>query len=133
MRLALESLPVAPLLVLSDSKAALAAVRNAASMGVARTADLRRVVNLVGEWALAGAELHFRWVKAHVGVQGNERADALAKAGCGKDGPACVTEGGVRALWKRLRSGERSVAGLGAGRVSGWGRRAVSKIGRAHV
>ena len=55
MRLALESLPVAPLLVLSNSKAALAAVRNAASTGVARTADLRRVVNLAGEWALAGA------------------------------------------------------------------------------
>ena len=33
----------------------------------------------------------------------------------------------MRALWKRLRSSERSVAGLGAGRVSGWGRRAVSR------
>ena len=128
MRLALESLPVAPLLVLSDSEAALAAVRNAASTGVARTADLRRGVDLVGEWALAGAELRFGWVKAHVGVQGNERADALAKAGCEKDGPAWVTECGVRALWKRLRSGERSVAGLGAGRVSGWGRREVSRM-----
>ena len=38
-----------------------------------------------------------------------------------------ATEGGVRALWKRLRAGDRSVAGLGAGRVSGWGRRAVSR------
>ena len=119
MRLALESLPVAPLLVLSDSKAALAAVRNAASAGVARTADLRRVVNLVGVWALAGVELRFGWVKAHVGLRGNERADTLAKAGCKKHGLAWVTEGGVRALWKRLRSGERLVAGLGAGRVSG--------------
>ena len=88
MRLALESLPVTPLLVLSDSKAALAAVRNAASAGMARTADLRRVVNLVGEWALAGAELRFGWVKAHVGVHGNERADALAKAGCERGGIA---------------------------------------------
>ena len=127
MRLALESLPVAPLLILSDLKAALAAVRNAASTGEARTADLMRVVDLVGEWALAGAELRFGWVKAHVGVPGNERADAQAKAGCEKDGPELVTEGGVRALWKRLRSGERSVAGLGAGRVSGWGRRALSR------
>ena len=127
MRLALESLPVTPLLLLSDSEAALAAVRNAASSGVARTADLRRVVNLVGEWAFAGAELRFGWVKAHVGVHGNERADALAKAGCKRDGPARVTEGGVRALWKRLRGSERSVAGLGAGRVPGWDRRAVSR------
>ena len=45
MRLALESLPVAPLLVLSDSQAALAAVRNAALAGVARTADMRRLVD----------------------------------------------------------------------------------------
>ena len=102
-------------------------MRNAASAGVARTADLRRVVNLVGEWALAGVELRFGWVKPHVGVQGNEHADALAKAGCEKDGPAWATEGGVRTLWKRLRSSERSVAGLWAGRVSGWGRRAVSR------
>ena len=41
MRLALESLPVTSLLILSDSKAALAAVRNAALAGMARTADLR--------------------------------------------------------------------------------------------
>ena len=59
MRLALESLPMVPLLVLSDSRAALAAVRSAASTGVARTADLRRVVDLVGEWALEGVSLRF--------------------------------------------------------------------------
>ena len=127
MRLALESLPKVPLLVLSDWRAALAAVRSAASAGVARTADLRRVVDQVGEWALEGVPLRFCWVKAHVWVLGNERADALAKAGCAGGGPARATEGGVRALWKRLRAGDRSVPGLGAGRVSGWGRRAVSR------
>ena len=127
MRLALESLPVTPLLVLSDSKAALAAVRNAALAGMARTADLRKVVDLVGSWTVAGTDHRFGWVKAHVGVWGNERADALAKAGCAGGGPMRATEGGVRALWKRLRAGERSVAGFGAGRVSGWDRRAVSR------
>ena len=127
MRLALESLPVTPLLVLLDSKAALAAVRTAAVAGMARTADLRKVVDLVGSWAVAGTVLRFGWVKAHVGVWGNERADALAKAGCAGGGPIKATEGGVRALWKRLRASDRSVAGLGAGRVSGWGRRAVGR------
>ena len=34
----------------------------------------------------------------------------------------------MRALWKRLRAGERSVAGLGAGRVPKWGRRAVCRF-----
>ena len=66
-------------------------------------------------------------MKAHVGVGGNERADAMAKAGCGGRDPRRATEGGVGALWKKLRAGERSVAGLGAGRVSGWGRRAVCR------
>ena len=69
----------------------------------------------------------FGWVKAHVGVWGNERADAMAKAGCEMVGPSRATEGGVRALWKKFRAGERSVAGLVGGRVSKWGRRAVSR------
>ena len=74
MSLALESLPVAPLLVLSDSEAALAAVRNAASTGRARNADLKRVVDLVGEWVMAGEEIRLSWVKAHLGCAGiNER------------------------------------------------------------
>ena len=70
LRLALESLPVAPLLVLTDSKAALAAVQNAASAGMARTADLRLMVDQVGQWALAGVEFRFGCVKAHVGWGG---------------------------------------------------------------
>ena len=49
MRLALESLPVAPLLVLSDSRAAMAAVQNAALAGKARTGDLRRLIDMIGE------------------------------------------------------------------------------------
>ena len=72
MRLVLESLTVVPLLVLSDSRAVIAAVKNTADCGHARTVDLREVVNLGGEWASAGMDLRFGWVKAHVGIQGNE-------------------------------------------------------------
>ena len=59
LRLVLEAQPVAPLLVLSDSRAALAAVKNAAGVGKACTADLRAVVDLVGTWNEAGVELCF--------------------------------------------------------------------------
>ena len=59
MQLVLEAQPVAPLLVLSDSRAALAAVKNAAGVGKARTADLRAVVDLVGTLDEAGVELRF--------------------------------------------------------------------------
>ena len=48
LRLALDSVAVSPVLVLSDSQAAIAAVRNAAVRGSAQTADLRAVVDSVG-------------------------------------------------------------------------------------
>ena len=51
----------------------------------------------------------------------------MAKTVCGGGGLQKATEGGVRALWKRLRAGKRSVLGLGAGRLSKWGRRASSR------
>ena len=59
MRLALESVAVFPFLVLSDSQAAIASVRNAAACGSARTADLRTVVDMVGEWASTGVSIRF--------------------------------------------------------------------------
>lgn len=45
MRLALESLPVTPLLMLSDSRVATASVMNVAACGHARCSDLRAVVD----------------------------------------------------------------------------------------
>ena len=105
MRLALESLPVVPVLLLSDSQAAISAVCNAAAVGLARTADLRAVVDVIGEWDNRGVPLRLAWVKAHVGVAGNERAVGMAKGGCRAIGDPQVTEGGVRALWKRLGAG----------------------------
>ena len=87
MRLALESLTVTPLLVLSDSRAASEVVKHAAECGHARTADLWKVVNLPGKCASVGMYLRFGWVKAHVGIDGNERADALAKMVCSVGGP----------------------------------------------
>ena len=53
MSLTLESMAVSPVLVLSDSQVAIALARSAAPCGSARTADLRPVVDMVGEWASA--------------------------------------------------------------------------------
>lgn len=70
-----------------------------------------------------------------MGIASNERADELVKAGCLVGGPSNITEGGVRALWKRLGAGERSVVGYhdGAGRVLKWGRRMESKYVLVHT
>ena len=62
-----------------------------------------------------------------MGVAGNEFADDMAKLGCGRGDDPVVTEGGVRALWKKIRAAERSVVECGMGRVARWGRRAVSR------
>ena len=66
MRLALDSVAVSPVMVLSDSQAAIASVRGAAACGSARTADLWAVVDMVGVWASADIPIRFAWVKAHI-------------------------------------------------------------------
>ena len=133
MRLALESLPVSPVLLLSDSQAAFSVVCNAVTCGWARTADLKAVVDIIGEWDNRGVPVHLAWVKAHVGVAGNERADEMAQEGCRPDGDPQVTEGGVRALWKRLKAGQRRVVGLGVGRTTQWEWRALSRYVQART
>ena len=82
VRQALRMAPEVDVLVLSDSTAALQAIMRAARSGRGRTRDLVEVVNEVGRRRLLGLSTRFRWVKAHTGIDGNERADLMAKAGC---------------------------------------------------
>ena len=62
-------------LILADSKAAIAAVRKAGRTGKARSHHLRKVVNEIAE----RGEVKIGWVMAHMGILGNEAADVLAK------------------------------------------------------
>ena len=77
--------------------------------------------------------LRLAWVKAQVGFSWNESADELAKGGCLALGDLQLTQGGVRVLWRQLRAGQRRVVGLGAGRTTKWGRRAISRYEQAHT
>ena len=61
------------ILVITDSKVSLLAIRRYASGGKGRTRDLVEVVDEVGRRSRLGLSTQFGWVKAHVGIEGNER------------------------------------------------------------
>ena len=130
---ALRMAPDVDVLVLSDSTAALQAIKQATDKGRGRSRDLVEVVDEVGRRVTKGLSTQFGWVKAHVGVGGNKRADLMAKTGCRESLLPQVTEGGVRAYWKDVHSRERAQRGLGSGRVVRWNRRAVLRYTHLRV
>ncbi|KAF8460742.1 hypothetical protein BDZ91DRAFT_798617 [Kalaharituber pfeilii] len=89
----------------------ISAVKRAAKTGKARIADLACVVELVaGRRPIlrdAGA-VKPAWVKAHVGIEGNEKADEKVKDGA------------------RMRKEERERAGFGRGKFVTWCRTALT-------
>jgi len=109
---------------LSDSQAAIAAVKKAGRMGKARTADLRRVLMDIKErqTRLGPNAVSFGWVKAYNDVYGNEQADQLAKAATNiyPEAPQ-ITVGGLKQAWKKMREEERRVKGAGIGGDGGGG------------
>ena len=105
---ALRMAPEVDMQVLSDSTAALQAIVRAARSGRGRTRDLVEVVDEVGRCILLGLSTRLGWLKAHTGIDGNGRADLMAKAGCRESLLPQITEGGVRAYRKDVRSGERA-------------------------
>ena len=114
-----------PVLILSDSQAAIMAVRKAGKWGIARARGLREVVSLISdcEKEFGAGAVSLAWVKAHVGIPENERVDLEAKSAVEAGGGSVVTEGGVRAGVKEGRKKERIVKGFGIGRVVRWSSR----------
>ena len=125
--------PEVDVLVLSDSTAALQAIKGAARSAHGHTRDLVQVVDEIGRRSLLGLSTQFGWVKAHAGIVGNERADLMAKAGCRESLLPQITEGGVTAYWKDVRTRERAQRGLGSGLVVRWNRRAVLRYTHLRV
>ena len=127
IRQALRMAPDVDILVLSESTAALQAIRRAAGSGRGRFTDLVEVVDEVGRGSMNELSTQFGWVKDHIGIDGNKRAELMAMVGCRESLLPQVTEGGVRAYWTDVRSWDRAQPGLGSGRGVRWNKKAVLK------
>ena len=122
---ALRTVSNDPFLILSDSQAAIMAVRRAGKRGIARTRGFREVVSLIRHYEkeFGVGAVSLTWVKAYMGIPGNERTHLEAKSAVEAGGGMAVTEGGIRALVKERRKKERVVKGFGIGRVVRWSSR----------
>ena len=113
------------MLILADSMVAIQAVKKAGKTGKARSRELVRVMKEVQKRGKGNVK--FAWVKAHVGIPGNERADQAAKFYTKVVGPEALTEGGIKQQLTAKRKAERAQVGWGKGRVAGWSRRAATR------
>ena len=114
-------------IVLTDSQAAIAAIKKAGRTGKARMGELRKVMRKIEEKrsALGPNVVSLGWVKSHIRIKGNEEADKKAKLCADIEDPAFpVMEGSLKEAWKKMRKEERCVRGTREGRVVKWERKA---------
>ena len=71
----IDSYPSQNIIIYSDSRASLMAIKDRQSRNLTVQSIQKNMVELES----VGVKLTLAWVKAHVGIEGNERADILAK------------------------------------------------------
>ena len=125
MTLAMEREP-GMLAILSDSKAAIATAHRLANGATPRSDIERRMKDCL---TAGEREIGVAWVRSHIGIGGNERADRQAPLerirGETRGSIPNTTFEGLKELRKALRKEARSQAGYGRHRTD-WGKHALA-------
>lgn len=71
---------IAPITVItSDSLSVLASLKNSSDITIKSNPLILKIKILIRNFYLQGRQVHFIWVKSHIGLEGNEHVDSLAK------------------------------------------------------
>ena len=115
-------------MILTDSQSAVKAIKRAGRSGKARIRDLQSIVELIKERqaAMGPQAITIGWVKAHIGIAGNEKADEEAKRASSLTPEVSrITEGDIKQEWRRKRTEERRRSDTVQGRAIKWNRKAL--------
>ncbi|GIX76650.1 RNase H domain-containing protein [Caerostris darwini] len=73
--------------ILTDSRASIQHLSNWGIVGDQTSMDILKLLDMLSP----SHTIHFLWISSHVGVEGNEKADSLAKSAAEEDVSRCGT------------------------------------------
>ena len=102
------------ILLLTDTRAAIQATKNAGTNGKAITRELPGLGNEISkrQALYSSGNGKIGWGKSYIGIAGNKEANAIAKMGAVKDSRGEITEGGIRQMQKEIRKITRESPGF---------------------